>query len=172
MKNNSRLIVSDLFIGAVFLALGLIVFYSAWNMPRLETRGVPGYAIPGLVPMILGACLALCGFLLSLRSIRSGDLAAHFRSLEIPALFRSNEMRRLLTMLALALFYTLGMVGRLPFWIATALFTFAVIFIFEYFISDKQHGLARCVTLAAVEGVLVGIAITWIFQDGFLVRLP
>ena len=50
---------ADLITAIVLLALGLAVFYFSWTMDRLEVRRISPATIPGLVPMILGAALAL-----------------------------------------------------------------------------------------------------------------
>ena len=52
---------ADLVAAIIFVVLGLFVFYEAFTMDRLEARRIEPASIPGLVPMILGAGLALTG---------------------------------------------------------------------------------------------------------------
>ncbi|MFN4211974.1 MAG: hypothetical protein ACK4G5_15505, partial [Devosia sp.] len=55
---------ADLITAVVLIALGLLVTYLSWTMPRLEARRIHPATIPGLVPIMLGVLLTLCGGLL------------------------------------------------------------------------------------------------------------
>jgi putative tricarboxylic transport membrane protein len=168
--NSNRLIRADLITGIVFILLGLIVFYLSWNMSRLEIRGIHPSTIPGLVPMILGALLAFSGFLLTLRSWRLG---ASFRLKgSLLPLHITEESKRLAVMLVLTLGYALVLVDWLPFWLATALYLFVSIVLFELYLTSEPRPLMRCLILAGIQSVLVTLVVTFSFQELFLVRLP
>ncbi|HCR96294.1 MAG: tripartite tricarboxylate transporter TctB family protein [Halomonas sp.] len=171
-NNSSRLSQADLVTGIVFVVLGLTVFYLSWTMPRLESRGIHPSTIPGLVPMILGGLLALSGLLLALRSWRQGA-GRHFSPLNsLRAMLANEESRRLLAMLILTLSYALILVGWLPFWMATFVYVFVSIVLFERYLTDKPVPLARCLILAGIQSVVVALVVTLVFQEIFLVRLP
>jgi hypothetical protein len=73
MQNNDNLdhairARADLLTALVLVALGLIIFYLSWTMPRLENRHVHPATIPGLVPIFLSIALTVCGLLLLWRS--------------------------------------------------------------------------------------------------------
>ena len=67
----------------------------------------------------------------------------------------------------------LGLVGRgLPFWLAAALFVAVFVFIFQFEERRQAGTILRGAAFAAVYGLIVGLAIHYLFQDVFLVRLP
>lgn len=163
---------ADLVTGLVFLGFGLLYFYWSWEMPRLENRRIHPLTIPGLVPMILGGTLALCGLLLTFRSIRSGALKPLLPDHDFRQVLVNVESLRLFCMLGLTLVYTLILVGWLPFWLATALFMFSTIVLFETVFHEEPRPLARSILWATVQAVIVGFLVTLVFERGFLVRLP
>ena len=171
-EQNSRMNKADLWTGLVFLVFGLVVFYASWDMPRLEHRGVRIYAIPGLVPMALGAGLALCGFLLALRAFRLGALQKLPADHNFKTLLLDFESIRVLVLVALIVAYTLILVGWLPYWSATALFVLVTIVMYEHVLKDDPIPLKRSLLWASVQALIVAIAISMIFERGFLVRLP
>lgn len=174
MQVNNRMTRADFITGLVFVAIGVAVFYLAWTMPRLENRGVHPLAIPGLVPMILGACLTLCGALLAIRALRLGALDPLPELDSFRNLFMSKESVRLGLMLLLTLVYSLVFVGWLPFWLATGIFLFASIVLFEHFIADpdERKPLLRSSIWALVQAVIATVVLVLVFQEGFLIRLP
>ncbi|TGG93580.1 tripartite tricarboxylate transporter TctB family protein [Natronospirillum operosum] len=171
-EQNSRLNKADLWTGLVFLVFGLVVFHASWDMPRLENRGVSFYAIPGLVPMALGAGLALCGFLLAVRALRLGAMQKLPAGQDFKALLLDFESVRVLALTALILTYTLILIGWLPYWLATALFVLATIVVFEHVLKDDPIPLKRSLFWAVVQALIVAVVVSLIFERGFLVRLP
>ncbi|WP_176475718.1 tripartite tricarboxylate transporter TctB family protein [Halomonas salipaludis] len=163
---------ADLITGGVFILLGLAVAYAAWEMPRFANRGVHPWVAPGVVPLLLGGLLALCGALLGWRAAKQGALGKLSQHTSWRMLIASVESRRLWAMIALALMYTLVLLGWLPFWLATGLYVWASIVIFETVLSDKPRRLWRSLVLALLQAVLVAAIVTLVFQYGFLVRLP
>jgi hypothetical protein len=166
---EARMNKADLIAGFVFLILGLAIVYLSWTMPRLEARGVHPATVPGLVPGLLGLGLAFCGAILALRTFRHG-LAEGWR--DFLSIIYSNESMRFLAAAGLALGYTLILVGLLPFWLATTVFVFTFILLFETWLSPEPKPLLRSAFWALVQGILVGAVVTAVFQYGFLVRLP
>lgn len=169
-QKDPHMIHADLLTGLVLLALGISVVWLSWDMPRLGTRGIHPATAPGLVPGLLGLALTLCGAVLTLRSARATTDAAGWRN--FGGIFWTPEAGRVAAALALALIYALVLVGRMPFWAATALFVFAFIVIFEYAFGVSRSPLWRTLLTAAIQAVIVGVTVTLVFQLGFLVRLP
>lgn len=169
---SQRAIRADLISGLVFIALGVLVFIAAWLMPRLESRGVHLATIPGLVPMALGLMLAFCGVLLSRRAWLQGAYKPLPVGQRLRDLLSDAEAIRLAAMLALTLIYALLLVGRLPFWLATTLYVFTAIVLFERYLTRQPRPLLRCLILAGIQAVVVTLVVTLTFQEIFLVRLP
>lgn len=165
---DERMARVDLIAAAIFIALGVAVAYLSWTMPRLEIRGVHPLTVPGLVPGMLGLLLAVCGLIVLVRALRSDGMP--WRSF-FDGLF-GNESLRVSVVILLALAYTLGLVGRIPFWAATALFVLAFILIFETYLTDARKPLLKSLPWAAAISVGTAVAVTLVFERAFLVRLP
>lgn len=148
----------------VFFALGAAMTYGGFVMDRLEIRQIHPASIPGLVPMILGGALMLCAVLLGL-----GAENAHDRDADGPDVGWND----LFVSLALCCVYALGLVGNLPFGVATAIFVavFSGWFMWPEADADRAARLKVAVG-AAVFGVAVATATALLFRYAFLVRLP
>jgi putative tricarboxylic transport membrane protein len=160
---------ADLLTALVLVVLGAVIFYFSFTMDRLEVRRIHPLTIPGLVPMGLSLGLVLCGGLLALRSRR---LAAPEGWRALGAVLYSDAARRVWAILALAFFYTLVLVGWLSFWAASALFIFAFIALFELVLAAERRPLLPSLLWALAVALTGGIAVHYVFQQLFLVRLP
>lgn len=159
---------ADLISGSVWLALAVAIVIGSWTMDRLVHLKVPVYTAPGVVPGLLGLALAIMGALLILRSLRAGALV----QAAMPA-FSIRDHWRLLAALTLCFIYPLGLLGSgLPFWLATAIFVAAFVFVFQFEDRKAAGALVRGAAFAALFGLICGGAVHYIFQDLFLVRLP
>jgi uncharacterized membrane protein len=72
----------------------------------------------------------------------------------------------------LCLVFAVGLVGRLPFWLAAAIFVFAFTTLFEWQGGAALRERLRRLAIAAALGIGTGVLVTVVFQRGFLVRLP
>ena len=156
---------ADLVTAAVLFALGIAIVMQAWQMPRFIEQSGTGLTAPGIVPGFHGAVLALLSCVLGLRAIGRGGWAARGA-----ASGNSADRRQLATAALLGLLYAGGLVGRLPFWLASALFVFAFTTAFEW--EQGKQGRARRVTEAALIGLGTGAMVTLVFEELFLLRLP
>ena len=156
---------ADFWFSIAITVLGLGVVAESLRMPRLENLGVHPMSAPGLTPGLIGAVLAGLGIALFLRSLRARALAAPAAA---PARSEAGGGRRLLIALALCLFYATILLGRVPFWLATALFVFTFVLTFTW----QQRKAARLVVMAASLAIAVSAAVTLLFEQVFLVRLP
>lgn len=163
----------DFFTSLVLIVFGLAVVAESLRMPRFESLGINPYTVPGLVPGVLGGVIVLLGMVMLLRSSLAGGWRRVDTSSELaPSPLAREGTRRL----ALTLFLTLGyagvLVGRLPFWLATLTFVFLFITLFEwrrsYVISQKLS----IIGFALLQAALVAVAVTYVFERIFLVRLP
>jgi hypothetical protein len=160
---------ADLITALVLVALGIAVTYFSWTMDRLEVRRIHPATMPGLVPLFLGVALTLSGALLALRSYRQ-DVAGSGAAL-LRVIVSWPAMRVLVT-LGLALVYTLLLVGRMPFWLASALFVATFIILFETVLADRPGSLTRTLIWAVLVALGAGLGIHYVFGQIFLVRLP
>jgi hypothetical protein len=159
-------------------ALVLIVFsgaavFESLRMPLFAERGGTLFTAPGLVPGALGIILALCGLILLVRSLK-GHHAVETAEAD-PAAVEEQAgaaRRRLILMLVLSLGFAAGLVGLVPFWLATFIFVFLAVALFEMRPQHPPRKRVRLLAVALVEGILVAAGVTYVFQEIFLVRLP
>jgi hypothetical protein len=156
---------ADLVTAAVLFALGVAIVVQAWQMPRFVAQSGTGLTAPGIVPGFYGVVIALLAGVLGLRAIRRGGWAV--RGAPRPA---GHDSRPLLVAAALGLIYAGGMVGRVPFWLASAIFVFAFTTFFEW--GQGPAGRARRIAEAALIGLGTGVIVTLVFEKLFLLRLP
>lgn len=151
---------ADLRGGVGWMVFGFAIFIGAWRMDRFESMGATLYTAPGLVPGIFGLLLIALGAVLAWRGWKA--LRAGATELSEPLL-----NRRIVLMFVLSLAYAIGLVGRVPFTLATALFVAA----FTWAYADTTTPARRIVT-ALVSGVVTAAVIVLVFERVFLVRLP
>lgn len=160
----------DFFASLFWIALGVAIAIGSWNMDRLKNQDVNPYTVPGLLPFFLGIAIAFFGLLMLWRSWRLGALASGAQLM--PAMSRA-DLTRLALVLALCLGFGMALVGHgLPFWVAAAIFVTATIVILQWQQRKAAGQVGRGIIVAAVIGVCAGIAVTLVFQEFFLVRLP
>ncbi|MGE3346335.1 MAG: tripartite tricarboxylate transporter TctB family protein [Ramlibacter sp.] len=153
---------SDLLGGAGWVGFGLLIVAESLRMDRFTSMGAVLYTMPGFVPGMIGCVIVFLGAMLMLRGWRR---AAKGQPGEPggPVL-----NRRIAITLVLCLVYAAGLIGRVPFWLATGLFVAA----FTWTFTPPEQALPRRVLAALVAGVLTSTVVTLVFQQVFLVRLP
>lgn len=156
---------ADLVTAAVLLALGLGIVAHAFQMPRFVEQSGTGLTAPGIVPGFHGTMIAALAILLGLRAVRRGGWAARG-----PVAQSSGDGRRLAMATVLGVLYAGVLVGRVPFWIASAIFVFAFTTAFEWGQGPERR--IRRVVEAALIGLGTGLAVMLVFEDLFLLRLP
>lgn len=159
---------ADLVWSLVWIAVGAAIFYGGFAMDRLASQNINPYTAPGLVPALLGAAIALMGFLLLVRSVRAGGLRD-----SPPTAAAHLNFARLFLALALCIAYAAGLVGRgLPFWLATFLFVFVAILAFQWREREERGEVGKGILIAALCAAGTAAGVTLVFQELFLVRLP
>ena len=161
----------DLQGGVAWTALGSAIVVLSWQMDRMTQQGATLHTAPGLWPGIVGTLLAVLGGLLMLRSWRrarrTGWDAAEADATDYAPLPGFA--------LAAGMFfvYALLLVGRgLPFWLGTALFVTAFVFLFQYAQRKAAGSPVRGLVVALACGVITALVVTLLFEQLFYVRLP
>ncbi|WP_310318448.1 tripartite tricarboxylate transporter TctB family protein [Hydrogenophaga palleronii] len=162
MSEGGKSARSDLWGGAGWTAFGLLILAESFRMDRFTSMGAQLYTMPGFVPGMLGGVVVLLGLVLMLRGWRRSAAGAQ----EAPGEPLLN--RRIGIMLALSLPYAALLIGRVPFWLATALFVTAFVVIF----APPEASPTRRWLVALAVGLLGSAIVTVMFQEVFLVRLP
>lgn len=160
----------DLWTAAAFFCVGVAILYLCWLMPTFREQQGQIYNAPGLVPALHGVVITGLSLWLGLRAIARGALQPRRDEPSPPREGYSNT--RLFLAAAMCLVFAVGLVGRLPFWLAAALFVFAFTTLFEWRREEAGRERLRRLAIAAAMGVGTGVAVTLVFQRVFLVRLP
>jgi hypothetical protein len=163
---------ADFVTGLLLVALGLGALVQSLRMPRFEDLGVNPYSAPGLVPGLLGVVIAGLGLLLLLRAIRDGGWRLDLVRRRPGDLLRREAPRRTLLALLLTLGYALGLVGWLPFGVATGVFVAGFVAVFEWRPGLARGQVLRTGVAAVALGVATGVIVPIVFEDLFLIRLP
>jgi FtsH-binding integral membrane protein len=155
---------SDLLGGAGWVAFGLWIVVEALRMDRFKSMGASVYTMPGFVPGMIGTVIMALGLILAVRGWRKRIKTKPDSTATLEPLINN----RIALMLPLTLVYAAALLGRLPFWLATALFVSGFTWAFT---PPDQPKLRRIVT-ALVSGVITTSVVILVFQEIFLVRLP
>lgn len=159
----------DLWTGAAFLLLGLAIVSVALQMPTFKEQKGEIYTAPGLVPGIYGLVIGALSVWLIVRSVRRSRLSVPVAS---GAAQDGTSNLRLALAAALGLIFCVGLIGRMPFWAAAAVFVTAFIALFEWRRGDPWSTRAIRLGTAALQGLVTGVAVMLVFEKIFYVRLP
>ena len=161
---------TDLWIAAGFFVLSAAILVLGWRMPTYADQGGQIYTAPGLVPSFYAVVIGLLSLWLGARALRAGALAPGSADHARPD--SGNSSARFALAAGLGVLFIVGLIGRMPFWIAAAIFVTLFVAAFEWRPGLAPKARARGLAVALIEGVLTGIAVTLVFERVFLVRLP
>jgi putative tricarboxylic transport membrane protein len=163
---------ADFITSIVLLGFSAAVILLSLDLPRLENRDINPWTVPGLVPGILGGVIGLMALRLFIRSILQGGHRLGLTPEYIGELVRRDQVQRATVTVVVCLLYGVLLVGLIPYPIATFIFMFGFILLFEYQRGVALRNQMRTVLLGALEAVIVAAAVSSLFHYIFLVRLP
>jgi len=153
----------DRLFGAGWFAFGAAVLAASWRMDRLEGLHINPWSVPGLLPGLLGALMMLFGAALFLRGPGANDGT------------KASGAGRTWMALVLCVGFAAGLLGHgLPFWLTAAGFMFVAILSFRWLDREAEAtgSLGRLALESAAIAIAASVAISLLFQEVFLVRLP
>jgi hypothetical protein len=166
---------ADVIASCVFMVLGVVVIYSATQMPWTSGRtggSVQWYLSPGLFPAIVGALLILFSVRVLVQAIREGGhkeivsrSVAWIRGLTV-----NTPVHRVILIALLLAMYVFGGVGRINFVAASALFLFVSIALFWW--PGNGRSLLANIIVTAMVSVLTPLVIAHIFSTYLFVPMP
>src|SRR5918993_3813992 len=146
-------------IGSIgWVVFGSAIVAGALAMDRFESVGATLHTMPGLVPGLLGVVIVVLGLLLGIRAVRAGALAG-FSAPWLPDAAGRASLTRASIATALALVYTLGLVGHVWFPAASALFIFAFIMVFDVS-PEAPRGPGRRAVIAAIVAIATSAVVS------------
>lgn len=121
MKDGSEFS-GEFLLGLTLMVFSLFVIVESAHMPQRGTLGI--MMSPGFVPLITGSILFFLSAVLTIGAILKGG----YRQLGQWFLnsMAAEENKRFLVLMALMGFYALGLVGHIPFIMATLIFHFLI----------------------------------------------
>lgn len=171
--DERRMHKADFVTSVVLIAFSITVIVLSIRMPRLEHREINPYTIPGLVPGFLGVIIGTLSVALFIRStIHGGFRLGAGEGSSIGTWIKSDEARRIGITVILSAVYALGMIGRLNYIVATLIYVFVFILLFEWKRGEPIGAHRRVLILAAIEAVPATLVIAAVFRYLFLVDLP
>jgi putative tricarboxylic transport membrane protein len=163
---------ADFLTGIVLILGSLYVIFESWRMPRLEHLGTHPLSVPGIVPTVLAVVLILFGGVLVIRSVVAGGYRLGLSVARGRAVLARPGNQRLLLTALLTIGYAGGLLGRVPYELATGLFIFGFVLLFEWEWGLSTAGYAKRVAAAVVLAVLTTGVVSYAFERLFLVTLP
>ena len=161
---------ADLLTGLVLMALGAAAIVGGLTMDRLEIRQIHPASIPGLVPTILGGALAIAALALVVRAVKR--LKATDQDAKAQTEGEPTSVTGLAVVLLLTVGYAVGLVGNVSYEIATGVFVFLFIAVFEWHPEAALRVRLIRLATALLQAVLVAVIVSVVFEHLFLVRLP
>lgn len=163
---------ADYLTGLALILLSVYVLVESWRMPRLEHLQVHPLSVPGIVPGFLAVVLLVCGLILVGRSVKTGGHRLGWTRESMKRIFSDPGIQRLQLTTVLTIAYAGILVGRIPYWLATGLFIFVFILVFEWRSGMPAKERSRIGVAAAILAVIVTAAVSYTFERLFLVTLP
>lgn len=163
---------ADFVTGIVLILVGLYVIFESWRMPRFENLHVHPMSVPGLVPAFIAAVIIIFGLQLVFRGILRGGHRLSITREACGRIVRDPGNQRLLVTAVLTVAYAGLMVGRVPYPLATGLFVFFFVLIFERTPGMTRAKWVRCLLAAFILAVVTAVAVSVAFERLFLVTLP
>jgi putative tricarboxylic transport membrane protein len=163
---------ADFLTGLALIFLSLYVMIESWRMPRLDHLKVHPLSVPGVVTAFIGVVLLLFGIILVIRSINRRGHRIRITGQGFRQMFREPGNQRLLLTAILSIGYAVFLIGTIPYGLATGLYIFFFIVLFEW---EPGMNIARWrkgILSAVLIATLLSAAVTLVFERLFLVSLP
>ena len=121
---------TDLWIAAGFLVFGAAILTLALRMPTYTDQGGQIYTAPALVPSFYGVVIGILSLWLAARAIRRGALRRRQGGASTARPATATRVSR--SPPALGVVFIVGLIGRMPFWLAATIFVTAFVAAFEW----------------------------------------
>lgn len=163
---------ADFITGILLLAFGIGILVESLRMPLLENLRINPYTVPGIVPGFLGTIIGALSLILLVRAVVRGGYRLDLTREGTAAFLRKESTRRTLLTILITLIYAVILLGRIPYILATVIFIFAFILLFEYREIKKAGKIGRMLLVDGSIALIAGLAVSLVFQYLFLVNLP
>lgn len=163
---------ADFFMSILLTIFGTFVIIASSRMPDVSSQHASPYSAPGVVPGVLGAIFVLLGIVMLVRSIIRKGYRIKITSVEISGWIKDVSTQRFLITLGLSVAYAMILLGRMHYLIATGIYMFAFVVMFEYKRGVKLLNQKKTIFMALLLSVITSGSIYWVFRYLFLVNMP
>ena len=162
---------SELLSAAFWALLGGAVLVASWRMDRLGDRGINPWSAPGLTPGVVGALMLVLAAVLAWHALRRAHRPALPADDHAPTETAFTTGRTLLAA-GLCVLFALSLGRGMPFAAEAATFVFLFTSVFSWPTWRAERRVARGLAQTLATAVIAALAISWLFESVFLVRLP
>jgi hypothetical protein len=163
---------ADFVTALILIVASLTILVLSIQMPRMEELGANPYSVPGIVPGFIGAILLLLGGILFGRSILRQGYRLELSGSAVRNVFQTQSVRRIFLTLLLSLVYGIGLLGRVPYIVATFLYVACFVILFEYQQGTPLWKQRKMLIFAIIQAILITGGVAAVFRYLFLVKLP
>lgn len=164
-KQHSTLRRHDFVLSVIVWLIALFTLIESWRLTfHLDLPGVEAdkawLVSPGILPLALSAGLLLMFSVVIWVSLKEGEFQGHFSKNAILAAVLEKDNLVQIAQVALLCLYVFGLLGRIHFGIASAIYLFAAMF---------AARAAKWYTIAGIS-IVFSMAVTYLF--GTLMKIP
>jgi hypothetical protein len=163
---------ADFLASITLIAFGIWVAVHAFNMPRFENFGADPFSVPGIVPGILGTIISVLSLLVFIRSVRRKGYRLGLNAAVLKNTIQNPAFKRMSVTCLVCVTYGLGMVGYINYYLATFLYVFAFLILFQVDFSEKFFIQRKTIIGSFTQAVLISGVVGAVFRYLFLVDLP
>ena len=163
---------ADFLMSILLFLFGIFVIILSSQMPNLADQHVSPYSAPGVVPFILGIIFSFLGVVMLIRSIIRKGYLIKITGVEIKAWFKDLSTQRFLMTLLISVGYAMILLGRVHYLLATGIYMFLFVFMFEFKKGVKLLNQKKTIFQALLLSVITSGSVYWVFRYLFLVNLP
>ena len=163
---------ADFVVSIVLMTFGVFVLVASLQMPDFTDRGASPYSAPGVVSGLVGFAILALSLALFIRSLARKGFRLGLTPGRFVAFAKEETIYRILITIGVSVVYGLVLLGRMPFVIATGVYVFAFVMLFEYDLRKAFASQWVRVLLGFVLALLVAGSVYGVFTYLFLVDLP
>ena len=163
---------ADFVASIILMAFGIWIVVHSIDMPRFKEFGANPFSVPGIVPGLLGTIITALSLLVFIRALRRKGYKLYVSGHVLKSAMQDASFKRMIITCSVCVLYGLGMVGTLSYYLATFIYVFAFLIIFQYRLSVTTNNQKKMVGWSFVQAMLIAGTIGVVFRYLFLVDLP
>jgi hypothetical protein len=163
---------ADFLASITLIAFGVWIVVRAIHMPRFEKFGANPFSVPGIVPAILGSIITVLSLIVFVRSIRKKGYRLGLNAAVLKNSSQNPSFKRMSVTCLVCVTYGLGLVGYINYYLATFLYVFAFLTLFQVDFSENLFMQRKTIIGSFTLAVLISGVVGAVFRYLFLVDLP